>query len=212
MLPELNRRLLWDSINDFMTLQQENHADERLLQPMSSVLNLLFHPTEWAGKPEVDAETRKKELTAKATQIVNNGNNLIGYTFYLHSSQQFSYNWSYLLKKIEGFEELLVNFELFVDELITVLNILFQGIHCRLNDLTFEINGFLKIYSVNDTYVVELILPQFHKVLNECLKDSMSITAYIGDTILGAYRCSGNLNAPSIANIIENAIVKGKHI
>ncbi len=209
-IPHLDRQHLWDAINEFMcglSNGENNQNSGRQLEHKCQVVNMLFHPVMWA-------EDAKNVNHIKDTvELLVAKDSLIGYTFFLSSNPQFTNNWSYLINKIQGYSNALIQFEHFIDEVIEVLNYLFTNVKCRIADLRFKINRFLIIGLDNSSsFQVEMDLDELHKVFPTCRKVDIALTVYLGNTILGCYRCNHNYSIEQIARDIEGIVVKGKHI
>jgi hypothetical protein len=213
--PLLTRSSLWDAIDKYLNSgedSKQSKINDRYRYRMSPVLNDLYHPLMWnidLSKKEPSEKQREQQVA----QFIKAKSVLMTYTYYLQSCPQFSYLWSYLLKKIESFEHFLITYEAFIDKFIKDINTLHQLIRCNPDDLCFGVNGFLRIRAPKDQILtIDMDFEKLSLSLQKCCAKNYSLSVILGNTTLGVFNINENDELQPIAENIDAMITKGTHI
>ncbi|MCM1142030.1 MAG: hypothetical protein NC453_25960, partial [Muribaculum sp.] len=191
---------------------KHSKTDDRYRKNILEVLNDLYHPVNWNFNPK-DKASSKEQRKRQIENFVKGKSELMTFTFYLQSCPQFSFLWSYLTKKIDGFEEFIGKYEAFIDKFIDDLNLLHKGIKYRRFDFTYLINDFLKItFNQNNTFTVEIDFEKLSVTLQRCSAKGYDLAVILNKTTLGVYSIGTKADMSRFGAKIDTLIISGKHI
>lgn len=202
----LTRAKLWEGIKNFLDkLDDEKHLGEnRHSNQIKIVLEDLFNPTSW----EIDVskkETPEEQRKAKADDLVKVKSQLVSFTFFLQANPQFSYLWSYLLKKIEDYRDFLIKYESFIDRFMADISQLEDKVRHNGKTLCYSVNDFIRI-TIKETVLsdVNLDLKNFSSSLLKSASDKhYNLRIIYEKTILGVYRMDDKKDLDKIAEEIS---------
>lgn len=203
-----NRKILLDSLlcnleNLIIQTKQDNKI--RDLGHIKRVINFLFN-LKW--EISENCEDKLQERNNKVDDICENAA-LFGYTFFLQSYPQFSYNWSYLRKKIDSYREFLINFQNFVDLVIGDINEVYKNIRIDSVDIKFVVNDYIIIEHANNVPYLnaKLDIENFYQI-SQTTKDTYNLKILLGSTTLAVFARTQKTDLLEIAKYIQNVVGK----
>lgn len=203
----LTRAKLWEGIKNFLKKPDDGKlsGEKRHSEQFKTILNDLFNPSSW----EIDVskkETPEGQRKAKVDELVSSKSQLVSFTFFLQANPQFSYLWSYLLKKIEDYGDFLIKYESFIDRFMADISQLEEKIKHNGKSLCYNVNDFIRI-TITGTILsdVNLDLKNFSSSLLKSASDKhYNLRVIYEKTILGVYRTGDKKDLDKIAEEISN--------
>lgn len=198
--PMLTIKRLGEMIISSMDKQYEQDKDDnRLFQFKRILINYLFNGI--ATRIE-DKNSSKVFVPLPLTE----DENLILYTFFISENNQFNFEWSYLLSKIDKIEGFLLRFKRYINFICSDISELIQHISFE-SKAIFRIDDFLKVSYIpkyNELHA-EIILKEFPGILN-CKEDCYTLKIlYQSKTAISLNRTS-KINVKNASKNIETLI------
>lgn len=145
--PKLTVKSMGEMIIDKMDKSAEDILKSRLFQPKRQLINYLFNGIGYLSETQLD-----NQLTSAPW---DKEDNLMLYTFFLSQTEQFNFEWSYLISKHRNIHDFLRRFNKFINFVCNDINEMIASI--QLSDQTlFQVDEFLQIIyspSKNSLYV-----------------------------------------------------------
>lgn len=169
--PTLTVKKLGEMIISSMDEQHEQEKDKddnRLFQFKRILINFLFN-----GIATKSEDINASKLVDWSPLIEDDY--LVLYTFFISNNEQFNFEWSYLLSKIDKIEEFLLKFRRYINFICSDIDELIKHIPFE-DNAVFVIDDYLKIsYYNNDKSVkAEIKHNELHRILN-CKEEYYSL-------------------------------------
>lgn len=198
--PILDVKNIGEMIISSIDKQSDKAINEnRLLEYKRLLLNFLFNNI---AKKSVDKKTNKLDDQHPLIE----DENLILYTFFISYNEQFNFEWSYLLSKLDEIEKFMLRFREHINYVCNDISELLKCISFE-NDTVFIIDDYLKIsYSHNNKSLnAEIQFKEIHKILN-CKKDFYTLKILYGSVISISLDRTSKIDAKKASEKIQELI------